>query len=161
MQEGASRMDLTSIVALISVFGSLSFLVWVITDGLRRRRQLQVVSEFHNKLLERMQTPKELSEFLDSAGGAKFMDSIAMERTHPAHRIIRATQVGVVLGAAGIGCRLIGAQNLIAPEASEGFMVLGIMLLSVGVGYLVSAAVSYGLSRSLGLFEAEAAGSPR
>lgn len=154
-------MDLTSVVALISVFGSLSFLVWVITDGLRRRRQLQVVSAFHNKLLERMQTPRELGEFLDSPGGARFMDSIAMERTHPAHRIIRATQVGVVLGAAGIGCRWIGAQPVLAREASEGFVVLGILLLSIGLGYLVSAAVSYGLSRSLGLFAAETAGSSR
>jgi hypothetical protein len=154
-------MDLTSVVALISVFGSLSFLVWVITDGVRRRRQLQVVSEFHNKLLERMHTPKELSEFLDSPGGAKFMDSIAMERTHPAHRIMRATQVGIVLGAAGIGCRLVGAQTLVDREASEGFLVLGIILLCVGLGYIVSAAVSYGLSRSLGLFEAETASSSR
>ncbi len=154
-------MDLTSIVAITSVFGTLSFLVWVITDGLRRRRQLQVVSDFHNKLVEKMQTPKELSDFLDSPGGAKFMDSIAMERSHPAHRILRATQVGIVLGAAGVGCRLVGAQNLIAAEATEGFVVLGILLMSIGVGYLVSAAVSYGLSRSLGLFDADAASTAR
>lgn len=154
-------MDLTSVVAITSVFGTLSFLAWVITDGLRRRRQLQVVSEFHNKLVDKMQTSRELSDFLDSPGGSKFIDSIAMERSHPAHRIIRAAQVGVVVGAAGIGCRLIGAQNLIAPEAAEGFVVLGILLLSIGVGYLVSAAVSYGLSRSLGLFDAQAAGAAR
>lgn len=154
-------MDLTSIVALLSVFGSFSFLVWVVTDGIRRRRQLQVVSDFHNKLLERMQTPKELSEFLDSPGGSRFMDSIAMERSHPAHRIMRAAQVGVVLCAAGIGCRLIGAQTLIADKASEGFLVIGILLLSVGLGYLVSAGVSYGLSKSFGLFDTEAAGTAR
>lgn len=155
-------MDVTSIVALLSVFGSLSFLVWVITDGLRRRRQLQVAADFHAKLLERMHTPKELGEFLDSPGGSKFMDSIAMERTHPAHRILRATQVGIVLCAAGVGCRLVASQaGPLVRESAEGFAVLGIMLLSIGVGYLITAAVSFFLSRTLGLFDAEAAGSAR
>lgn len=150
-------MDLTAVVALIAVFGSFSFLVWVVTDGIRRRRQLQVAADFHGKLLEKMQSPRELSDFLESPGGARFIDSIAMERTHPAHRILRATQVGIVLGAAGIGCRLVGAQALVAREAAEGFVVLGILLMSVGVGYLISAGVSYGLSRTLGLFGADPA----
>lgn len=154
-------MDLVPVFGIIAVFGSLSFLVWVVIDGMRRRRQLQVVSEFHNKLLERMQTPRELSDFLDSPGGARFIDSIAMERSHPAHRIMRATQVGIVLIAAGIGCRLIGVQTLAMGEGAEGFAVLGIMLLSVGAGYLVSAAVSFVLSRSFGLFDAESHGAAR
>lgn len=38
MQKELPRMDLTSMVAIISVFGSFSFLVWVVTDTLRRRR---------------------------------------------------------------------------------------------------------------------------
>jgi len=146
-------MDLTSIVAIISVFGSFSFLAWVITDAIRRRRQLQVAADFHSKLLDKMQSPRELSEFLDSPGGSRFIDSVAMERSHPAHRILRAVQVGVVLLAAGIGCRLIGTQQLLHPEAIEGFTVLGIMLMSVGLGYLFSAGLSYGLSRSFGLFD--------
>jgi hypothetical protein len=146
-------MDLTSMVAIISVFGSFSFLVWVVTDTLRRRRQLQVAADFHTKLLDKMQSSRELSEFLDSPGGARFIDSVAMERSHPAHRILRAVQVGIVLLAAGIGCRLVGGQAVLHPEAVEGFTVLGILLMSVGIGYLFSAGISYGLSRSFGLFD--------
>lgn len=154
-------MDLTAIVAISAVFGSGSFLVWVIVDGFRRRRQLQVVSEFHNKLLDRMQTPQELSSFLESPGGARFIDSIAMERTHPALRVLRATSVGIVLTAAGIGCRWVATRGFIVQDAAEGFAVIGILLISVGLGYLVSAAVSYVLSRSLGLLEQDTASALR
>lgn len=145
-------MDLTAIVAIVAVFGSFSFLAWVVTDAIRRRRQLQVAADFHSKLLDKMQSPRELSDFLDSPGGSRFIHSISMERSHPAHRVLRATQVGVVLVAAGIGCRLVAAQQVLHRDAVEGFTVLGILLLSIGIGYLFSAGLSYGLSRSFGLF---------
>jgi len=45
-------------------------------------------------------------------------------------------------------------------EASEGFVVLGILLLSIGIGYLVSAGAAFGLGRSLGVYTA-AGESPR
>jgi hypothetical protein len=147
--------ELIPIVGILSVFGSTSFLAWVIVDALRRKQQLRVMSEFHNKLLDRINNGKELAEFMDSPGGTRFIDSISTERVHPAQRVLRAVQVGIVLCAAGIGCRVVGWQStLVQREASEGFVVLGILLLSVGIGYLVSAAASFGLGRSLGVYSA-------
>ncbi len=145
--------DLAPVLGILSVFGSLSFLVWVVVDGLRRKQQLRVLSDFHNKLLDRISNGKELAEFMDSPGGARFVESISTERTHPAQRVIRAVQIGIVLCAAGIGCRTIAVQHtVVAREASEGFVVLGILLLSVGIGYLVSAAAAFGLGRALGVY---------
>jgi hypothetical protein len=147
--------DLTPVLAILSVFGSISFLAWVIVDGFRRKQQLRVMSEFHNKLLDRITNGKELAEFMDSPGGTKFIDSISTERVHPAQRVLRAVQIGIVLCAAGIGCRVVGWQSTIVErDAAEGFVVLGILLLSVGIGYLVSAAASFGLGRSLGVYSA-------
>ena len=146
--------DLAPVLAILSVFGSLSFLTWVIVDGLRRKQQLRVMADFHSKLLDRINSGKDLADFMDSPGGHKFIDSISTERTHPAQRILRAVQVGIVLCAAGIGCRVVGWQStIVAREAAEGFVVLGIMLLSVGIGYLVSAAASFGLGRTLGVYD--------
>jgi hypothetical protein len=60
-----------------------------------------------------------------------------------------------VLCSAGIGSRVIGWQSsIVAREAAEGFAVLGIMLLSVGIGYLVSAGAAFGLGRTLGVYSA-------
>ncbi|AMY12716.1 hypothetical protein LuPra_05998 [Luteitalea pratensis] len=145
--------EMIPIIGILTVFGSVSFLTWVIVDALRRKAQLRVMSDFHNKLLDRINNGKELAEFMDSPGGTKFIDSISTERTHPAQRILRAVQVGIVLCAAGIGCRVVGWQStIIEREAAEGFVILGIMLLSIGIGYLVSAAASFGLGRSLGVY---------
>lgn len=147
--------DLTPVLAIFTVFGSLSFLTWVIVEGLRRKAQLRVMSEFHNKLLDRISNGKELADFMDSPGGTKFVESISTERTHPAERILRAVQIGIILCAAGIGCRVIGWQTtLIERDAVEGFVILGILLLSVGIGYLVSAGAAFGLGRSLGVYSA-------
>lgn len=154
--------DLAPVLGILSVFGSLSFLTWVIVDGLRRKQQLRVLSDFHNKLLDRINNGKELAEFMDSPGGVRFVESISTERSHPAQRILRAVQIGIVLCAAGIGCRVIGWQSsILAREASEGFVVLGIMLLSIGIGYLVSAAASFGLGRALGVYNGTTAESAR
>jgi hypothetical protein len=145
--------DLAPVLGILSTFGSLSFLVWVVVDGLRRKQQLRVMADFHNKLLDRINNGKELSDFMDSPGGVKFIDSISTERTHPAQRILRAVQIGIVLCAAGMGCRVISFQSsLIERDATEGFAILGILLLSVGIGYLVSAAAAFGLGRALGVY---------
>jgi len=147
--------DLAPVLGILSVFGSLSFLVWVIVDGLRRKQQLKVLSDFHNKLLDRIANGRELAEFMDSPGGTKFIESISTERIHPAQRVLRAVQIGIVLCSAGIGSRVIGWQgSIIEREAAEGFAVLGIMLLSVGIGYLVSAGAAFGLGRTLGVYSA-------
>jgi len=147
--------EMIPVVAILTVFGMVSFVTWMIVDALRRKAQLRVMSEFHNKLLDRISNGKELADFMDSPGGTKFIESISTERVHPAHRILRAVQIGIVLCAAGIGCRVVGWQaTIIEREASEGFVILGIMLLSIGIGYLVSAAAAFGLGRSLGVYAA-------
>jgi hypothetical protein len=147
--------ELVPVLAILAVFGSLSFLTWVVVDGLRRKAQLRHMVDFHNKLLDRITNGKELAEFMDSPGGTRFIESVSTERTHPAQRVLRAVQIGIVLCAAGIGCRVVGWQStIVARDAAEGFVVLGILLLSVGIGYLVSAAASFGLGRSLGVYAA-------
>ena len=149
--------DLTPFLIVATVFGAISFLAWVIVDGIRRKRELQVTSAFHDKLLDRMSNARELAEFMDSPGGSRFIDTIAVERTHPGQRILRAVQVGIVLCSAGIGCRLVSwQQTLLDPEAVEGFTILRILLLSIGVGYLVSAVASFVLQRTLGLHDSVA-----
>lgn len=146
--------DLTPVLGILSVFGCVSFMTWVVVDALRRKAQLRAMSDFHNKLLDRISNGKELADFMQSPGGTRFIESISTERTHPAQRVLRAVQVGIVLCAAGIGCRVVGWQTtIVAREAAEGFVVLGILLLSVGLGYLVSGAAAFGLGRSLGVYE--------
>jgi hypothetical protein len=61
-------------------------------------------------------------------------------------------QAGLVLSAAGFGMEIVSGQMPIdvTPVASG----LGILVLSIGIGFVVSAIVSFVLSRKLGLVPA-------
>jgi hypothetical protein len=62
-----------------------------------------------------------------------------------------SVQVGVVVAVVGLGMLLVTGR--VIPEVSEGLWLIGVLALALGLGFVLSAAVSYGLSRRLGLLE--------
>ena len=76
------------------------------------------------------------------------------------NRILWSMNAGVVLTAAGIGMNYISGR--IDEHMKEPVFTFGVILISVGIGFLVSAALSFLLSRRLGLIDTarvDAAGS--
>jgi hypothetical protein len=59
--------------------------------------------------------------------------------------------VGVVLAAGGLG--LLFVSNRVIEEVAQPLFAIGVLALTVGAGFVVSAAASFLLSRRLGLFE--------
>ena len=66
---------------------------------------------------------------------------------------MKATRTMLLLAGAGF---LFLRSRLADHAATEGFLVLGTMAVTVGVGFILSAAASYGLSKHLGLLESDA-----
>jgi hypothetical protein len=60
-------------------------------------------------------------------------------------------QVGLVLVCAGIGFTFLSGRTL--PEVASLLWVIGVLAVSLGVGFVLSAGVSWLLSRRLGLLE--------
>jgi hypothetical protein len=58
-------------------------------------------------------------------------------------------QAGVVLAALGLGLRY--AQSNVPEEIVPAFTVLGVIVMAIGLGAVVSAAIAYFLSARLGL----------
>ena len=69
----------------------------------------------------------------------------------PRERILRAVQTGIVLSSVGGGCLLL--SNIFQHEASDVFTVAGVILLSLGVGFLLASGAAYGLSKRLGVLQ--------
>ena len=67
----------------------------------------------------------------------------------PINRIMWSVQVGVVLAVAGAGLWV--AKNGVFEEAAQAMQVFAILVMSLGLGFVLSALASYGLSRQLGL----------
>lgn len=152
----------------ITAFAAVAWVIYIIVDGFRRRQHIRLATEFHGKLLDRIGSAKEFGEFLNTSGGTKFLDSLTIEREGGPHtRILRALQAGFVFLALGIGLFLLIANTTLTfleypgavPQGDEeaGIAVLATISTSIGVGLLVSAVASYGLSRRLGLLNGESA----
>jgi len=77
------------------------------------------------------------------------MESLTMEQRTPHGRILGAAQASVILVLLGVGLLLLRGR---VSGGEEGFLVSGTITLSLGVGFGLSSALSYFLSKSFGLF---------
>lgn len=153
-------------VMLTIVFG-LAWLVRTAVDYRRWGRLARVQAEAHTKLLDRFTGNEELLAYVKSPAGARFLESapITLDGTPrqmnvPLSRILWSMNAGVVLTSAGIGMNYISGR--IDEHMNEPVFTFGVLLISIGIGFLVSAALSFLLSRRMGLIDAprtDAAGS--
>jgi hypothetical protein len=140
------------IIIVPSLFFMIGFIVYVIVDGYRRRQQVKVFTEFHAKLLERIGSAQEFAEFFNSDAGLRFLDSLSTsEGGAPQLRILRSLQTGLVLLALGVAFFILLNGRTFSLEAADGLTVLATAATAIGVGLVVSTAMSYVMSRQMGL----------
>jgi hypothetical protein len=152
-------------VAVVAVVGTiLATLAWIIRtliDYRRWHRLSKVQSEAHAKLLDRFTANDELIAYVQSPAGAKFLQSAPISldpgtRTlgAPFSRILWSVQAGLVLAAGGLGLYYVSGK--VEQDVMQPLFAMGVLAMSLGVGFVISAAVSFGLSRKLGLFDGSA-----
>jgi hypothetical protein len=138
----------------VLIVGTLStlvgWIVWVVSTNVRRRQAAEKIAALHSKLLDQCANSNELLRYLESEQGRRFLESATVETTNPATRILGAVQAGCVLGLLGLAGLLL-RNGLHDPDVQETMLVFGSAALAIGVGFLLSAAVSYALSKSWGI----------
>jgi hypothetical protein len=140
------------IIIVPSLFFMIGFIVYITVDGFRRRQQMRVLTDFHSKLLDRLGSAKEFAEFFTSEAGTRFMDSLSSsDGGAPQLRILRSMQTGLVLLALGIGFFILLDQRDFSLETADGLTVMATAGTSVGAALVVSTAMSYLLSKRMGL----------
>jgi hypothetical protein len=152
-------MEMISVGAvMLTIVLALGWMVRTAVDYRRWGRLARVQAEAHTKLLDRFTGNDELLAYVKSPAGAKFLESAPItldgsprQVSAPLSRILWSMNAGVVLTAAGIGMNYISGR--IDEHQSEPVFTFGVLLISVGVGFLVSAALSFFLSRRLGLID--------
>jgi hypothetical protein len=142
------------------ILTSLGWVIRMIVDYRRWLRLSKVQAEAHNKLLDRIGANEELLAYVQSPAGSRFLESapIALNLAgRPAgaavNRILWSLQLGVVIAAAGLGLRYISGQ--VPPDPSQALRAIGGLGVALGIGFILSAAISYALSRHLGLLDGE------
>lgn len=141
------------VIIVPSFFVMVAYVVWVSVTAWQRRQRLRLITEFNSRLLDRLGSVKDFSEFLQTEAGAQFMNTLATETpaTRPQERILRGTQIGIVLLPLGFGLLFLGSY--FTDEGHEVFTALGVIALSLGLGFLLASGVSYRLSLALGVLQ--------
>jgi hypothetical protein len=141
--------------------GLLGWLIRTLVDYRRWNRLTSAQTEFHTKLVDRFTANNDLLSYVQSPAGARFLQStpIALDAAPrsmgaPLGRILWSVQGGVVLIAAGIGLWIVGSR--VGNDASQPLQGLGVIAIALGLGFAVSAAISFLISRRLGLIESPA-----
>lgn len=148
------------------VLGPIGFILviaWIVKISLEHRRwnrATQVQSDLQTKLLDKFSTSSELMEYLKSDAGTRFIESTTAVQADPYSRILSSVQSGAVLSLAGFAFLLMSGRM---GESEQGFIVIGTLGAALGVGFLISALISFFLSKSWGLINGDhgASGSDR
>jgi hypothetical protein len=144
----------SEIIIVPSMFLMIGYIVFVVVDGYRRRQQTKVYTEFHSKLLDRIGSAKEFGDFFSSDAGDRFLSALSStDAAAPQLRILRSLQIGLVLLSVGIGFFILMDQRTFSIEAADGLMVMATAASAIGAAMLVSTAMSYLLSKRMGLIE--------
>jgi len=148
---------MTGLFVLI-VIGTISAAVVTLVKhfvGHRRwLRATRLQSEFHNRLLERMGSSSEVLAYAQSSGRDLLPvmpqpEAAAPAMAAPFGRILWSVQAGVVAAAGGIGLLIV--KRYVVEEVAQMLLTLGVLILSLGIGFALAAAASYILSQRLGL----------
>ena len=143
------------VLTVAIVFGMVSWVTWVIATNIRRGATARAVASLHSKLLDRCTSNQELLSYLESEAGRRFLESSTTSGSNPPNRILNAVQAGAILSLAGGAMLLVRNAEHIDWDGGEFLVVCGSVLVAVGLGFLVSAAISYVLCRSWGLFRSQ------
>lgn len=138
--------DLAAIIIIPSLCLMVGWLAWMLTRTNHLKTQAHI--ELQKRLLEKINSAQEVVQLMQTEEGRQFLEALAIERTPPLEQILGSVQKGVILTIVGLGGL---SLRLFFPTGFGVFIILGIFAGALGLGFLVSAGVAYGLSRSWGL----------
>lgn len=134
--------------------------LWLIRTALNHRRWLRTFrtqTELQSKMVDRFSNSEELIAYLQSSAGRWTMEpepaappvSKVMLPGTPFNRVLWSVQAGLVVSAVAVG--LLFVSYRVVEEVAEVFYAVGVLLLAMGIGFVLSAAASYILSQRLGV----------
>jgi hypothetical protein len=143
-------------LVFLCVLGGLLWLTHVLLENRRWNRIFKLQTDVHGRLIERFGTSQEVLTYMSTDAGKRFLEAtpiaVGFERQapvpSPVARVLTPLQIGIVMTLLGAG--LISLRHNI-PDGGIAFFVLGIVVLMPGLGFIISAGLTWVLARHLGL----------
>lgn len=141
--------DLAMIIVMPTMFVMTAWAFKTLLNFIQQRNTTKLHYALQDKLLEKLGSSPEALEYLRSDAGERMLALAVKERTNPYARILTALQAGAVISLLGIGFLVL--RPMVPPEGAEAFSVIGVLALSLGLGFLASSGAAYAFSKKWGL----------
>jgi len=152
--------NMAAFCGFLVVTGVVIWIIRLIVLQRRWNRMSKVQFDTHAKLLDRFTSNEDLLAYIQTPAGRRFLEAMPIPIQDqpraigaPLSRILWSVQAGVVLSAAGAGLLIISSN--FTDEPAQFFMVVGVIIVALGAGFLISALAAYVISRRLGLMESQ------
>lgn len=149
---------LSSMPPLLAFIAALIALIWgirVFVDNRRWSRTFKLQSEVHGRVIEKFSSSQELAAYMETEAGKRFLEAapIPLHNESPripnaVSRVLTPVQIGVVLVLLGIGFLLLRHAG---SDYETPMLVLGVLILMPGIGFILSAGITWVLATRLGL----------
>jgi hypothetical protein len=144
------REELVMLIVMPTMFVVSGWAFKTLLNFIQQRQLTKLHYSLQDKLLEKLGSSPEAVQYLHSDAGEKMFALATRERTNPYTRILSALQAGAVLSLLGLGFIVLRYMTP-SQDAVEGFTVIGVLGISLGLGFLASSAAAYVFSKNWGL----------
>lgn len=148
--------NIPPILAVAAFLLAFLWLVRLFVDNRRWTRIFNMQNQVHTKLIEKFSTSQELAAYMETDAGKRFLEAAPIPVNQGAEqrvpnavaRVLTPVQIGVVLVLLGIGFLMLrhAGQDMDTP-----MLVLGTVILMPGIGFIISAGITWVLAARLGL----------
>jgi hypothetical protein len=143
------------LLAFLAFLVAFLWLMRLLLENRRWGRIFKLQSDVHGKLLERFGTSQEVLTYMSTDAGKKFLEAapiaVGLDRKQPVPspvaRVLTPLQIGIVMSLLGLG--LIFLRHSFSHGA--GLLLIGTVILMPGLGFIISAGITWVLARRLGL----------
>jgi hypothetical protein len=147
--------DLVPAIMLVGFFMFVFLILRTWSDNATRRKLAETKAALHRDLITRFGSTEELLAYLRSDAGRDLLSAPQAETPNPFKRILAGLQSGILLVAVGAALLALSQTNYYGSDGRSGFSFLGSLSFALGLGFIVSAGMSWALSRRWGLIERE------
>lgn len=153
---GEFMNNLSPLLAFAAFLVAVLWFTRVFLENRRWGRIFKLQSEVHGRLIDKFGSNQELAAYMETEAGRKFLEAAPIpvnietgQRVPNAvARVLTPLQIGVVLVLLGIGLLLLRHAS---PDMEIPMLVFGTVVLMPGIGFIISAGLTWILAARLGL----------
>jgi len=159
---GEFTRDLSPLLAFAFFLVAVLWMTRVFLENRRWGRIFKLQSEVHGRLIDKFSSSQELAAYMETEAGKRFLEAapIPVNLDTPQRvpnavaRVLTPLQIGIVLVLLGTGFMLLRHAG---PDMETPMLVLGTIVLMPGIGFIISAGITWILAARLGLMPSDPA----